>query len=204
MSTLGSFLRSNAHWNRYGSLLLSQKTKNKKKNSPCLWLKRLDIKKRKRKKMFTSKHWYYLILRYSYVLREALKVNEDQFCAGMTLLWWRGALGGRSTVCCVQYLTIPFVLMHSWNVCSLWKKEKKEKRRRSVAKIKMTYLWACLVPFLQSVRSGLGSAAWPVLSAAHTLVRLTLLWLASIQREKSDLQWSIDRCTVVLPSSSWL
>lgn len=80
--------------------------------------------------MFTSKHWYYLILRYSYVLREALKVNEDQFCAGITLLWWRRALGGRSTVCCVQYLTIPFVLMHSWNVCSLWKKEKGKKKKK--------------------------------------------------------------------------
>lgn len=61
----------------------------------------------------------------------------------------------------------------------------------------------CAVSPICQVGPRLGSAARPVLSATHTLVRLTFLWLASIQREKSGSQWPIDRCTVVLPSSSW-
>lgn len=88
-----------------------------------------------------------------------MKVNEDQFCEEITLLWWRHALGGRSTVCCVQYLTIPFVVMNSWYICSLWK----------VRRNKMTYLWACLVQFLlQSVKASKSELSCLACFITHT------------------------------------
>lgn len=60
----------------------------------------------------------------------------------------------------------------------------------------MTYLWTCFVLFLESVKPKLLTQLFGLFYHPHTLMLRALLWLASIQREKSDLQWSIDRCVV--------
>lgn len=58
----------------------------------------------------------------------------------------------------------------------------------------MTYLWACAALPLPSIKPTRLTQLFVLFYHPHTLMLRTLLWLASIQRHKADLQWSIDRC----------
>lgn len=114
-------------------------------------------------------------------------MNEDQFCAGVTLLWWRRALGGRSTVCCVQYLTIPFVLMHSWNVCSLWRRERERENTQNEVQRNKNDLFMSLRGCRFSNVSGRAVARLPGLFyQPHTHPRTAHLIVTGLYPERQE------------------